>query len=319
MPELAGAAPEAVEIMPDELSAVDSIKTSLHDSLQSIQSLSDVKDVITGENELLKNALNSLVELTAGFIPKLIGAALVLWIGLKLLKVLRKTLGKIMDKQSLDVSLKGFLLSFIDVVMKVLLIIMVMDIVGIKATSFIAIIGAAGLAVGMALQGTLQNFAGGVIILIMKPFKIGDHINGAGYEGIVKEIRMFNTILNTFDKKTIIIPNTQLATGTLINFSKENIRRVDIKIGIAYGESVDKAREVLLRLAAENPCVEKSRESVVVVTALNDSSVDLVLRTWSTIDNYWIVLEGMNEKVYKAFNEEGIEIPFPQVQVHMDK
>lgn len=319
MPEPAGAAPEAVEIMPDELNAVDSIKTSLHDSLQSIQSLSDVKDVITGENELLKNALNSLVELTAGFIPKLIGAALVLWIGLKLLKVLRKTLGKIMDKQSLDVSLKGFLLSFIDVVMKVLLIIMVMDIVGIKATSFIAIIGAAGLAVGMALQGTLQNFAGGVIILIMKPFKIGDHINGAGYEGIVKEIRMFNTILNTFDKKTIIIPNTQLATGTLINFSKENIRRVDIKIGIAYGESVDKAREVLLRLAAENPHVEKSRESVVVVTALNDSSVDLTLRTWSTIDNYWIVLEGMNEKVYKAFNEEGIEIPFPQVQVHMDK
>lgn len=319
MPEPVNSAPQATEIIPDELNAVDSIKTSLHDSLQSIQSLADVKDVITGENELLKNALNSLVELTTGFVPKLIGAVLVLWIGLKLLKVLRKTLGKVMDRQSLDISLKGFLLSFIDVVMKVLLVIMVMDIVGIKATSFIAIIGAAGLAVGMALQGTLQNFAGGVIILIMKPFKIGDHINGAGYEGVVKEIRMFNTILNTFDKKTIIIPNTQLATGTLINFSKENIRRVDIKIGIAYGESVENARQVLLRLVAENPYVEKSKESVVVVISLSDSSVDLTLRTWSTIENYWIVLEGMNEKVYNAFNEEGIEIPFPQVQVHMDK
>ena len=196
---------------------------------------------------------------------------------------------------------------------------MVMDLVGIKATSFIAIIGAAGLAVGMALQGTLQNFAGGVIILIMKPYKVGDYISGAGYEGFVKEILMFNTILNTFDKKTIIIPITQLASGTLINFSKERIRRVDVKVSIAYGQSVEKAREVLLRLAEENPDVEKTRETLVVVTALGNSSVDLTLRTWATIDNYWKVFEGMNEIVYTAFQQEGIVIPFPQVQVHMDK
>lgn len=312
-------APEVSEIVPEDLGVADSIHATLRDSLQNIQSLSDVKDVFTGENEIIKNAVNALVELAAGFIPKLIAAILVLWIGLKLLKVLDRTLNKLMERQHLDVSLKGFLISFINVVLKILLIIMVMDIVGIKATSFIAIIGAAGLAVGMALQGTLQNFAGGVIILIMKPYKVGDYINGAGYEGFVKEIRMFNTILNTFDKKTIIIPNTQLATGTLINFSKERIRRVDVKVSIAYGQSVEKAREVLLRLAQENPDVEKTKETLVVVTALGNSSLDLTLRTWATIDNYWKVFEGMNETVYTAFQKEGIVIPFPQIQVHMDK
>ncbi len=312
-------APEVSEIVPEDLGIADSIHATLRDSLQNIQSLSDVKEVFTGENEIIKNAINALVELAAGFIPRLIAAILVLWIGLKLLKLLDRTLNKLMEKQKLDVSLKGFLISFINVVLKILLIIMVMDLVGIKATSFIAIIGAAGLAVGMALQGTLQNFAGGVIILIMKPYKVGDYISGAGYEGFVKEIRMFNTILNTFDKKTIIIPNTQLATGTLINFSKERIRRVDVKVSIAYGQSVEKAREVLLRLAEENPDVEKTRETLVVVTALGNSSVDLTLRTWATIDNYWKVFEGMNEIVYTAFQQEGIVIPFPQVQVHMDK
>ncbi|MBO4403506.1 MAG: mechanosensitive ion channel [Bacteroidales bacterium] len=307
------------EALPETLKQTDSIKEAVRDSLQNIQNLSDIKEVITGENPILKNAINSLVELTAGFIPRILIAILFLWLGFKLVKLLKKAITKIMDKNEMDTSLRGFLTSFIDVLLKALIIITVMDIIGIKATSFIAIIGAAGLAVGMALQGTLQNFAGGVIILIMKPFKVGDYINGGGHEGFVKEIRIFNTYMLTFDKKVIIIPNTELATSTLINYSKEEIRRVDVKIGIAYGESTDKAREVLLRLSRENPYVYQEREAVVVVTKLNDSSVDLVLRTWATVENYWLVYEGMNEIVYKAFNENGISIPFPQVQVHMDK
>ena len=307
------------EALPETLKQTDSIKEAVRDSLQNIQNLSDIKEVITGENPILKNAINSLVELTAGFIPRILIAILFLWLGFKLVKLLKKAITKIMDKNEMDTSLRGFLTSFIDVLLKALIIITVMDIIGIKATSFIAIIGAAGLAVGMALQGTLQNFAGGVIILIMKPFKVGDYINGGGHEGFVKEIRIFNTYMLTFDKKVIIIPNTELATSTLINYSKEEIRRVDVKIGIAYGESTDKAREVLLRLSKENPYVYQEREPVVVVTKLNDSSVDLVLRTWATVENYWLVYEGMNEIVYKAFNENGISIPFPQVQVHMDK
>ena len=331
------------EALPETLKQTDSIKEAVRDSLQNIQNLSDIKEVITGENPILKNAINSLVELTAGFIPRILIAILFLWLGFKLVKLLKKAITKIMDKNEMDTSLRGFLTSFIDVLLKALIIITVMDIIGIKATSFIditlkillaltamgiagikmtscvAIVGAAGLAVGMALQGTLQNFAGGVIILIMKPFKVGDYINGGGHEGFVKEIRIFNTYMLTFDKKVIIIPNTELATSTLINYSKEEIRRVDVKIGIAYGESTDKAREVLLRLSKENPYVYQEREPVVVVTKLNDSSVDLVLRTWATVENYWLVYEGMNEIVYKAFNENGISIPFPQVQVHMDK
>lgn len=311
---------EAVkEVVPEPLKQADSIHKTLQDSIQNIQNLSDFKEVITGENPILKNALSSLVELTAGFIPRLLIAILFLWLGFKLVKLLKKGLLKMMEKNDMDVSLRGFITSFIDVLLKVLIVITVMDIIGIKATSFIAIIGAAGLAVGMALQGTLQNFAGGVIILIMKPFKVGDYISGGGHEGFVKEIRIFNTYMLTFDKKVIIIPNTELATSTLINYSKEEVRRVDIKIGIAYGESVSKAREVLLRLSKENPYVLQDREAVVVVNKLNDSSVDLTLRTWATVDNYWQVYEGMNEIVYNAFNESGISIPFPQVQVHMDK
>lgn len=307
------------EVVPEPLKQADSIHKTLQDSIQNIQNLSDFKEVITGENPILKNALSSLVELTAGFIPRLLIAILFLWLGFKLVKLLKKGLLKMMEKNDMDVSLRGFITSFIDVLLKVLIVITVMDIIGIKATSFIAIIGAAGLAVGMALQGTLQNFAGGVIILIMKPFKVGDYISGGGHEGFVKEIRIFNTYMLTFDKKVIIIPNTELATSTLINYSKEEVRRVDIKIGIAYGESVSKAREVLLRLSKENPYVLQDREAVVVVNKLNDSSVDLTLRTWATVDNYWQVYEGMNEIVYNAFNESGISIPFPQVQVHMDK
>ena len=307
------------EVMPEPINQVDSIHKALQDSLSNIQSLTDVKNVITGENPILKNALNALAELTAAFIPRLIIAILVLWIGFKLVKLLKKTVNKIMERHEMEISLRGFLSSFIEVLLKVLIIITVMDVIGIKATSFIAIIGAAGLAIGMALQGTLQNFAGGVIILIMKPFKAGDYINGGGHEGFVKEIRIFNTIMLTFDKKTIIIPNTELATSTLINYTRENIRRVDIKIGIAYGESTEHAREVLLQLCKENPYVYQENPTVVVVTKLNDSSVDLTLRTWATIDNYWNVYEGMNEIIYNTFNKEGIAIPFPQVQVHMDQ
>ncbi len=307
------------EALPEPLKQTDSIKEAVRDSLQNIQNLTDIKEVITGENPILRNAISSLVELTAGFIPRILIAILFLWLGFKLVKLLKKAITKIMDKNEMDTSLRGFLTSFIDVLLKALIIITVMDIIGIKATSFIAIIGAAGLAVGMALQGTLQNFAGGVIILIMKPFKVGDYINGGGHEGFVKEIRIFNTYMLTFDKKVIIIPNTELATATLINYTKEVVRRVDIKIGIAYGESTEQARQVLLRLSKENPYVYQENEAVVVVSKLNDSSVDLTLRTWATVDNYWLVYEGMNEIIYNTFLNEGISIPFPQVQVHMDK
>ena len=198
----------------------DSVAQTVKDSLSNMN-LAEIKDVVTGENTLLKDGLKTLTDLTVSFIPKLLIAILVLWIGLKLTKLLKKSIMKLLERRNAEPSLKSFLASLVDVLLKVMLVIMVMDIIGIKATSFIAVLGAAGLAVGMALQGTLQNFAGGVIILLMKPFKVGDYIECGAYKGYVKEIRIFHTFMQPFNGRTIIVPNSQLATTSLTNHTKQ--------------------------------------------------------------------------------------------------
>ncbi len=303
-------------VVPEGLKALDSNMTTVAETVKDMR-ITDLADVVTGKNTVIKDAFVGLLDLSVSFLPKILGCILVLWIGFKLIKMLKKTMAKMFDKQNMETSLRGFLLSFVDVLLKVMLIIMAMDIIGIKATSFIAILGAAGLAVGMALQGTLQNFAGGVIILIMKPFKVGDYISGGGHEGIVQEIKIFSTILVTVDNKTIIVPNTDLATGSLTNFSKQATRRVDVNCGIAYGQSVDKAREIMVNLANSDARVLKDPAPMVVVTTLNDSSVDLQLRVWCKTEDYWGVMGFLTENVYNEFNKHEVDIPFPQMTVHM--
>jgi small conductance mechanosensitive channel len=188
---------------------------------------------------------------------------------------------------------------------------------GIEMTSFIAVLGAVGLAVGMALSGTLQNFAGGVIILIFKPFKVGDYIDAQGYSGTVNQIQIFNTILKSPDNKTIIIPNGGLSTGSMINFSTEEKRRVDWTIGIGYGDDVDKARTVIKRLCDEDDRILKDPEVAIVVSELADSSVNFGVKAWVNAADYWGVFFAMNEKVYKTFDKEGLNIPFPQRDIHV--
>ncbi|MEG1556619.1 MAG: mechanosensitive ion channel, partial [Bacteroidales bacterium] len=247
-------------------------------------------------------------------------ALLVLWIGLKLIKILSKGVKRLMIKRDVDISLQAFLCTLINITLKVLLILTVMGMVGIQVTSFIAMLGAAGLAVGMALQGTLQNFAGGVIVLILKPYRVGDYIEQGSINGTVKSIQIFNTILATPDNKIIIVPNTKLATDTLINYSQSDHRRVDVSIGISYGSSVDKAREVMLAIAKEHPYVLQEPEvPVVYVTSLSDSSVDLQLRVWVNNTNYWDCKFFLNQAIYDKFNEEGISIPYNQLDVHIIK
>ncbi len=197
--------------------AHDSISNAIKDSLRSMD-VSDLKAVVTGENTILRDGLHELTQLTVQFIPKLIVAILILWIGLKLTKMLKKVIVRALDKRGAEPSLKSFLGSLSDVLLKAMIIIMAMDVIGIKATSFIALLGAMGLAVGMALQGTLQNFAGGVIILLMKPFKVDDYIECGQYKGYIKEIRIFHTIMRPFNGRTIIIPNSELATKSLIRW-----------------------------------------------------------------------------------------------------
>jgi small conductance mechanosensitive channel len=265
----------------------------------------------------MENLQDNLVEFLVSYGPKLLGAIVVLIIGLWIIGRISKIIKSTFEKREMDPSLRGFLSSMISVLLKVLLVISVMSMVGIAVTSFIAILGAAGLAIGLALSGTLQNFAGGVILLIFKPFKVGDFITAEGHSGTVEEIQIFVTYLKTPQNVTIIIPNSGLATNSLTNFSAKPIRRADWSFGIAYGDSFDKAKEVLLKLIEEDERILKDPEPFIALGELADSSVNLTVRAWANSGDFWGVFFDMNEKVYKAFAKEGINIPFPQMDVHL--
>jgi small conductance mechanosensitive channel len=265
------------------------------------------------------NLLEKLYDLLISYGPKFIGAILVLILGFWVISLITKAVARVMRNRDLDPSLQPFFRTLISVLLKVLLVVSVMGMVGIQMTSFIAILGAAGLAIGMALSGTLQNFAGGVMILAFKPFKVGDYIDAQGYSGTVNEIQIFNTILKTPDNKTIIIPNGGLATGSMTNFSSEPTRRVDWVFGIAYGDKFEKAKEVLHRLVQEDERILKEPEVFIALNELADSSVNIVVRAWVNASDYWGVYFDMNEKVYKTFDKEGLSIPFPQMDLHLQK
>ncbi|NBG64802.1 mechanosensitive ion channel family protein [Acidiluteibacter ferrifornacis] len=260
---------------------------------------------------------DQMVEMVITYGPKLILAILTLIIGLWVIKFFTKTVSNLLDKREIDASLKPFLKSLFSMVLKVLLVITVMGMVGIEMTSFIAILGAAGLAIGMALSGTLQNFSGGVILLIIKPFKVGDFIEAQGFSGTVTAIQIFNTILKTPNNQTIIIPNGGLSTGSVTNYSTESTRRLVQTYGIDYSDDVKQAREILLRIINEDSRVLKDPAPVVVLEGLGDSSVNLSLRAWTKNEDYWNVNFETTEKVKYAFDKEGVSFPFPQRDVHM--
>ena len=320
----AAAAPPHPDSLPKDefgqmVHAQDSISQALSDSLKNMD-LSDLKAVVTGENTILKDGLHALTELTVGFIPKLIIAILVLWLGLKLANMLRKAIHKALDRRGAEGSLKTFLGSLTNLLLKAMVILMAMDIIGIKATSFIALLGAMGLAIGMALQGTLQNFAGGVIILLMKPFKVDDYIECGQYKGYVKEIRIFHTFMRPFNGRTIIIPNSELATKSLINHTKEPQIRLDVVASVAYGTDLHKAKAVLQQVINDEPLIcHDFKEPVIAVSELGNSSVDISLWVWVKVEDYWDVWKHIREDIYIAFNNAGVEIPFPQVTVHQGK
>ena len=305
--------------VPEGVKAVDSIKSTIADSVSNM-SLSDLKDVVTGENTLIKDGLRELTKLTVEFVPKLLIAILILWVGMKLCKMLKKFIIRALDKKGAEPSLKTFLGSLVDVLMKAMVIIMAMDVIGIKATSFIALLGAMGLAIGMAMQGTLQNFAGGVIILLMKPFKVDDYIECGQYKGYIKEIRIFHTFMRPFNGRTIIIPNSELATKSLINHTKEPLIRLDVVASVAYGSDLAKVKEVLWEVIKAEPLVQwEPKVPVIAVSELNSSSVDLSIWLWVNVEDYWEVWKHIREDIYIAFNNAGVEIPFPQVTVHQGK
>ena len=263
--------------------------------------------------------IDKAVELIMLYAPKLLLAIITLIIGLWVIKLVVKGMEKALDKSNVDESLKKFLGSLFGVILKILLLISVASMVGIETTSFIAIMGAAGLAVGLALQGGLANFAGGVLILLFKPFKVGDFIDAQGYTGSVREIQIFNTILKTPDNKTIIIPNGGLSSGNITNFSVEATRRVDMTFGIGYGDDLKKTKDVLNSIMNSDSRVLKDPAPMVVVSELADSSVNFSVRVWANAADYWGLFFDMQEKVKLEFDKQGISIPFPQQDVHLFK
>ncbi len=250
---------------------------------------------------------------------RIIIGIIVLIIGFRIIKWITKIINRNLEKREIDDSLQSFLKSLTSIILKILLVISVLSMIGIEMTSFIAILGAAGLAVGLALSGTLQNFAGGVIILIIRPFKTGDYITAQGYSGTVSDIQIFNTVLKTIDNKTIILPNGSLSTGAIVNFSTEPTRRVDLDFGIGYGDDIDKAKEVLWNIIKNDERIHKEPEPLIAVKELANSSVNITVRVWVNAGDYWPYFWDVHEKVKKEFDKNGVSIPFPQTDVHLYK
>ncbi|MDA1370807.1 MAG: mechanosensitive ion channel [Proteobacteria bacterium] len=258
-------------------------------------------------------------ELAVTYGMQLLGAVATLVIGLYIVKIIIRVVGRMFDRSAVDPLLQSFLSSMISMLLKIMVYITALGMLGVEMTTFIAIMGAAGLAIGMALSGTLQNFAGGVIILLFKPYKVGDVIEAQGYIGAVKGIQIFVTILTTADNKTVLIPNGPLATGSMINYSTQATRRVDWTFGIAYGDDIDKAYDVLNRLIAADDRILKEPEPFMALSALADNSVNIVVRVWVNAADYWAVHFKMNEEVYRCFENEGLSFPFPQLEVHLQQ
>ena len=261
--------------------------------------------------------LSKIIDLATSLGSRILTAIDVFLIGRWIVKKLNRIVLSIKEKKQVEASLFSFTKSLVSITLNFILIIVIIGVLGIETSSFIALFASAGVAIGMALSGTLQNFAGGIMILIFKPFKVGDVLEAQGQTGTVKEIQIFNTIISTPDNKIIIIPNGGLSTGIMKNYSKEPTRRVDWEFGIAYGDSYEKAKAVIERLLKADSRILSSPTYFIALNSLGESSVNIVVRAWVNAEDYWNVFFSMNEKVYKTFAEENLNIPFPQLDVHL--
>ncbi|MCH8520115.1 MAG: mechanosensitive ion channel [Nanoarchaeota archaeon] len=259
-----------------------------------------------------------IIENSVAFAPRILLAILTIIIGFWIVSKIIKGMEKALSIKKMDASLRHFLESLVSIMLKALIILAAAGMVGVETTSFIAILAAAGFAVGFALQGSLSNFAGGVMILLFKPYKVGDFVTIAGQSGTVRKIDILVTILKTPQNVTIYIPNGPAFTGNITNFSQEEVRRVDMDFGIGYGSDMKKAKQVLEKtFKADKRVLNEPAELFVAVKELGDSSVNLTVRAWVKSGDFWGLTFDMQEAVKEAFDKEGIEIPFPQMDVHM--
>lgn len=250
---------------------------------------------------------------------QIIAALLIFLIGRLLISLINKLVAKVLARRHVDAGVQTFVKSFVNIMLTILLIVAIISKLGVDTTSFAALLASAGVAIGMALSGNLQNFAGGLIILLLRPFKVGDFIECQGVSGTVKEIQIFHTILTSPDNKVIYVPNGSLSSGTVINYSREATRRVDWTFTVEYGEDYEKVENVINKLIAADERILNTPAPFVNLIALADSSVNVVVRVWVKSENYWDVFFQMNKSVYATFNKEGINFPFPQLTIHQAK
>lgn len=247
---------------------------------------------------------------------RVLTAIVIFVVGRFLIGFINKLVAKLLSRRHVDVGVQGFVKSLVSILLTVLLIVAVISQLGIETTSFVALLASAGVAVGMALSGNLQNFAGGLLILLFRPYKVGDYIECQGQGGTVREIQIFYTILVTPENKVVYLPNGPLSSGTVVNYSQEGTRRVDWTVSVEYGEDYERVERVLRELVAADERILTDPEPVFALLSLGDSSVNVVMRVWVATADYWNVYLDMNKKIYSTFNQAGIGFPFPQLTVH---
>jgi small conductance mechanosensitive channel len=249
----------------------------------------------------------------------LLGAIIIYIVGRFIIKQVGRLLARILEKRKLEISVQTFLRSLVSILLNLILAFAIVSRLGVETTSFAALLASAGVAIGMALSGNLSNFAGGLIILVFKPFKVGDYIEGQNANGTVREIQIFHTILTTVDNKVIYVPNGALSSNAITNYSKQETRRAEWVFGVEYGEDFEKVKAVLQRIIDADPRILKNPAPMIALGALSASSVDIKVRAWAKTADYWDVYFDMNKVVYDTFNKEGIGFPFPQLTVHQAK
>ena len=270
----------------------------------------------SAQNVNLEKVIQQIITFSVDAGKSILLAAVIFIAGRFLISVINRLIAQMMERRKIDATIQSFLRSFINILLTILLLISVVSALGVNTTSFAALLASAGVAIGMALSGNLQNLAGGLIILLFKPYKVGDYIDAQGVSGTVKEIQIFHTVLTTPDNKIIYVPNGSLSSGSVTNYSLSALRRVDWTIGVEYGTEIEKVRQTALDLIKKDSRILTDPAPFIALSALADSSVNITIRVWTKNEDYWGVFFDMNQNIYEVFNKEGIAFPFPQVTVH---
>jgi len=270
----------------------------------------------SAQNVNLEKVIQQIITFSVDAGKSILLAAVIFIAGRFLISIINRLVAQMMERKKIDATIQSFLRSFINILLTILLLISVVSALGVNTTSFAALLASAGVAIGMALSGNLQNLAGGLIILLFKPYKVGDYIDAQGVSGTVKEIQIFHTVLTTPDNKIIYVPNGCLSSGSVTNYSLSALRRVDWTIGVEYGTEIEKVRQTALDLIKKDSRILTDPAPFIALSALADSSVNITIRVWTKNEDYWGVFFDMNQNIYEVFNKEGIAFPFPQVTVH---